>query len=97
MAARPSILPPSFGPVRFRYLACCLTTLLSWLVLAASAYAQNVDPGGEQGLTLETGQGRILRFGEPAESVFVADPEIADVQIVSPGVIYLLGPGRYPT
>lgn len=85
MAARPSILPPSLGSVLFR----CLATLLSWLVLVASAHAQNVDPGGEQGLTLETGQGRILRFSEPAESVFVADPEVADVQVVSSGVLYL--------
>lgn len=97
MAARSSILPPSLGPVHFRYLARCLTTLLSWLVLAVPAYAQNVDAGGEQGLTLETGQGRILRFGEPAESVFVADPEIADVQIVSPGVIYLFGKAQGDT
>lgn len=42
-------------------------------------------------MTLETGQGRILRFDQDVSSVFVANPEVADVQVVSSGVIYLFG------
>lgn len=42
-------------------------------------------------MTLETGQGRILRFSQDVASVFVANPEVADVQVVSSGVIYLFG------
>ncbi|CAM0555100.1 Type 3 secretion system secretin [Vreelandella titanicae] len=42
-------------------------------------------------MTLETGQGRILRFDQDVASVFVANPEVADVQVVSSGVIYLFG------
>lgn len=42
-------------------------------------------------MTLETGQGRILRFDQDVASVFVANPEVADVQVVSAGVIYLFG------
>ncbi|GAA0686597.1 type II and III secretion system protein family protein [Halomonas titanicae] len=42
-------------------------------------------------MTLETGQGRILRFDHDVASVFVANPEVADVQVVSSGVIYLFG------
>lgn len=42
-------------------------------------------------MMLETGQGRILRFDQDVASVFVANPEVADVQVVSSGVIYLFG------
>ncbi len=42
-------------------------------------------------MTLETGQGRILRFDQDVASVFVANPAVADVQVVSAGVIYLFG------
>lgn len=73
-------------------LAMAITVLLAplWILLMPPAHAQSAD-GGEQGLTLETGQGQIIRFGVPAASVFVADPDIADVQVVSPGVLYLFG------
>lgn len=63
--------------------------LLPWLlVLAVAGEAQ---AQAERALALEVGQGRILRFGEDMASVFVANPEIADVQVVSPGVLYLYG------
>jgi pilus assembly protein CpaC len=93
MAARPSIFSFVLGSVPIHGLAF----LLTWLVLAMPSLAQSVDGGEGQGLTLETGQGRILRFGEPAASVFVADPEIADVQVVSPGVLYLFGKAQGDT
>jgi pilus assembly protein CpaC len=50
-----------------------------------------IDAANGEGLTLVVGQGRILRFDQPVESVFVGDPAIADVRVVSPGVIYLYG------
>lgn len=42
-------------------------------------------------LDVDVGKGVILRLDRPAGNVFVADPTIADVQIKSPTVIYLLG------
>jgi pilus assembly protein CpaC len=48
-----------------------------------------VDAASGQGLALVVGQGRILRFDQPVESVFIGDPAIADVRVVSPGVIYV--------
>ena len=50
-----------------------------------------IDAASGEVLTLVVGQGRILRFDQPVESVFVGDPAIADVRVVSPGVIYLYG------
>ena len=40
---------------------------------------------------LPVGQGRLLRFNEPVESVLIADTTIADLQVVSPGVVYVFG------
>jgi pilus assembly protein CpaC len=48
-----------------------------------------IDAAAGQVLGIVVGQGRILRFDQPVESVFVGDPAIADVRVVSPGVIYV--------
>lgn len=63
---------------------------LTWSV-PCGAQAVTIDALSGQSLDLMEGQGQILRFDQPAESVFVADPEIADVRVVSPGVVYLYG------
>jgi pilus assembly protein CpaC len=60
--------------------------------LSASAQAQpmtTIDAANGQALTVAVGQGRILRFDQPVESVLVGDPAIADIRVVSPGVIYV--------
>lgn len=41
-------------------------------------------------LSLETNQGRLVRLDRPAATVFVANPEIADIQVKSPSLIYLM-------
>lgn len=69
-----------------------LAALLGWLAFSpqsANAQAIEIDASAGQSVTLAIGQGRILRFDQPAESVFVADTQIADVRVVSPGVVYL--------
>ncbi|SDG23121.1 pilus assembly protein CpaC [Pseudomonas seleniipraecipitans] len=45
----------------------------------------------EGSIDLATGEGRIMRFAEPVDAVMVAEPGVADLQVVSPGVIYLFG------
>ncbi|MBL6933240.1 MAG: type II and III secretion system protein family protein [Rhodospirillales bacterium] len=49
-----------------------------------------------QSLNLEVSKGRLVRLDSPAATVFVADPEIANIQVKSPSLIYLLGkkPGQ---
>jgi pilus assembly protein CpaC len=49
-----------------------------------------------QALELEVSKGRLIRLDRPAQTVFVADPEIANIQVKSPSLIYLLGkkPGQ---
>ncbi|MCG7503598.1 type II and III secretion system protein family protein [Mesorhizobium retamae] len=54
--------------------------------------AQDISPSTAQPtVNLPVGQGRLLRFNEPVESVLIADTTIADLQIVSPGVVYVFG------
>ena len=42
-------------------------------------------------IDVEVRKGRIVRLDAPAAAVFVADPEIADVQAHSPSLIYVFG------
>jgi len=60
-----------------------------------SGVVQVVASSG-QSLDLEVSKGRLVRLDRPAATVFVADPEIANIQVKSPSLIYLLGkkPGQ---
>lgn len=42
-------------------------------------------------IQIERNEGTLLRISQPAASVFVANPEIADVAVKSPRLIYVLG------
>jgi pilus assembly protein CpaC len=54
--------------------------------------AQQVSPlPSRPTIELPIGQGRILRFNEPVESVLIADTTIADLQVVSPDIVYVFG------
>ncbi|PMU47750.1 type II and III secretion system protein RhcC2 [Pseudomonas sp. GP01-A6] len=53
--------------------------------------AQDIANGAQGSINLASGEGRILHFVAPVESVLVGEPGIADLQVVSPGVIYIFG------
>lgn len=42
-------------------------------------------------LQLEVSKGRLVRLQRPATTVFIADPEVANIQVKSPSLIYVLG------
>lgn len=73
----------------------CLCALAGALLLAAlggrPAAAVELIGAGAAGLTLEVNKGRLVRLERPAATVFVANPEIADIQVKSPSLVYLLG------
>ena len=52
------------------------------------ASVSEVSPSGPP-ITLEAGKGTLIRLPRPANTVFVANPEVADVQIKSPSLIYV--------
>jgi pilus assembly protein CpaC len=76
----------------------------SILIMAFAATPQAADPfapaaaprgGGTQippnggRITLEVNKGTLVRLAGPAATVFVANPEIADVQVKSPTLVYI--------
>jgi pilus assembly protein CpaC len=66
---------------------------IALLVLAcasAGAAPKVVAPAGPA-LQLEVSKGRLIRLDQPATSVFVADPDIADVQVKSASLVYVFG------
>ena len=69
---------------------------LAGLLLTLLAHAQEMTVGSRGNVDLASGEGRILRFQAPVSSVLVADPSVADLQVVSDGVIYVFGkaPGQ---
>jgi pilus assembly protein CpaC len=62
-------------------------------LLTASANAAEVEIIPEAGkvLRLEASKGLLIRLDRAASAVFIADPEIADIQVKSPRLVYLLG------
>ncbi|MGE3782665.1 MAG: pilus assembly protein N-terminal domain-containing protein, partial [Alphaproteobacteria bacterium] len=47
-----------------------------------------VPPAGSP-ILLEAGKGTLIRLPRPAGTVFVANPDVADVQVKSPSLIYI--------
>lgn len=83
----------SFGLRRGMMLCALLLGAISMIFMDGTAFSQtiSVDAMTGQPLKLIKGQGVIIRFDQPVESVFVADTQIADVRVVSPGAIYVFG------
>ncbi len=86
-----SIVTTPLARLRFVVLALAVVALGICLdttaVLAQSA-------GGNQ--TIEVNSGRVINLPHPAKEIFVANPDIADVQVNSPNTVYVYGrsPGQ---
>lgn len=83
----------------YRSKALILAVTLSIVIAALTTWPANgFEIVGEAGtvLSLERNEGRLVRLPTPASTVFVANPEIADIQVKSPNLIYLLAkqPGQ---
>lgn len=65
---------------------------LPWLSQPVEAQTANVERlGVSDQVRIEVGKGQVIRLPRPAATVFVADPDTADVQAQSPSIIYLFG------
>jgi pilus assembly protein CpaC len=66
---------------------------LSLFIPASSSAAEKTKTSEytDKKLNIEVGKGQIIRLKSPAASVFVADPAIADIQVKSPHLIYVIG------
>lgn len=66
------------------------------LVPAAPSGGQEfelVEPAPETSIALVVGTGQLIRVASEFSSVFVANPEVADIQVKSPRLLYLTGVG----
>jgi pilus assembly protein CpaC len=75
----------------WRVLGVCLTLLLGLLATPAHGQVAPEALGTDETLRIEVRKGQVIRLPSPAATVFVADPEIADVQAQSPSIVYLFG------
>lgn len=84
---------------RFGHGRLSLVLTIAGLALAAvvapaaplrAASAQLVGESGEP-IEIDASKGTLLRLDRPASAVFVADPDVADIQMKSPRLIYILG------
>ncbi|MHA1113866.1 MAG: type II and III secretion system protein family protein, partial [Alphaproteobacteria bacterium] len=64
-----------------------LLALIVWMPTAAPG--AEIVGVTEKPIALESSEGALVRLDSPAATVFVADPEIADIQVKSPRLIYL--------
>lgn len=88
-------------PFYRRFSTPALAAAFAFFLLAAgpnpaTAAAKIVATGGAP-IEIEVSKGRLIHLDQPADSVFVADPTVADVQVKSPSLIYLVGKGAGQT
>ncbi|MBV8739859.1 MAG: type II and III secretion system protein family protein [Alphaproteobacteria bacterium] len=56
---------------------------------APASDAARLIPATGRPIELEVNKGTLVRLARPANTVFVADPDIADVQVKSPELVYI--------
>lgn len=80
--------PTVRGLIRAALVAVALAA--SGVATTATA-AVSLVPADGPTVVLEVRKGGLIRLDQPAATVFVADPEICDIQVKSPSLIYLVG------
>jgi pilus assembly protein CpaC len=68
-----------------------LLAFLFPVLLAIPLHAQQPVGGSHNNVTVPEGEGRLFRLDHDATNVFVANAQVADVQVVSPRLVYVYG------
>lgn len=55
------------------------------------SFAVDIVPVADQAMEVERNKSRLIRLPRAASSVFIANPDVADVQVKSPTLVYLFG------
>lgn len=88
----PKASPMAFVSVRRRALCIFALALLLLIGGAVAAFAAvSVIPARGPAFRVAVNKGSLLRLDRPAATVFVADPEVCDIQVKSPTLVYLMG------
>jgi pilus assembly protein CpaC len=79
-----------------RHLGAALGAALALAPVATAGFAQSfelVEPQTERRVELVVGTGQLIRVDSEFSSLFVANPEVADIEVKSPRLLYLTGVG----
>jgi pilus assembly protein CpaC len=77
-----------------RFAAALAAILVGLPVVWVSAQAfELVEPQDQRTVSLVVGTGQLIRVESEFSSLFVANPEVADVEVKSPRLLYLTGVG----
>ena len=66
-------------------------SILLRVVAVATAVVVTTAAAAQDRLRIDVGEAELLRLSSPAEAVFVADPEVADVQVSGSSTIIVFG------
>jgi pilus assembly protein CpaC len=81
----------SAAALRRHIFAMGAALLVGLVASPAIGQSQPEAIGTNSSITIEVRKGQVVRMPGAAATVFVADPEIADVQAQSPTIVYLFG------
>jgi pilus assembly protein CpaC len=93
-SSRRPLLPRVSAFAWVRWLAAAGILLIGLVAVPAPGGAEDVSPNvvaGRPTVDLSISEGRLFRFDGPVESVFIADPAIADLRVVAADVVYVYG------
>ena len=79
-----------------RFLTALLLSAAAILPAAPAGLARSfelVAPEAETSVDLVVGTGQLIRVEQEFSSLFVANPEVADIEVKSPRLMYLTGVG----
>ena len=75
--------------MRQAYYALVLLALVTLILPLVAASTLAATPPSSPALFMESGAGRMIRLERAASAVYVANPDIADVELKSPKLIYV--------
>ncbi len=80
---------------RFGALAL-LTLVMFWPVAATAQISGAMEPKLGDSIAIELNEGQLVRLDQPAASVFITNPGVADINVRSAQLVYLFGktPGK---
>jgi pilus assembly protein CpaC len=85
----------TLAAVSSRLLLAALAASITAVLSGPPAWSQTARPltpiATDGQVVLEVRKGQLVRLDRPAAAVFVADPEVADVQAHSPTLVYVFG------
>jgi len=83
------MLPSSLNRSLFFIMGISILPLLFLVSIPARAQTQIAAQGAAIGLF--AGEGKLIKLDTPAETVFLADPNVADIEMKSPRLLYVYG------